>query len=167
MYDDILYIDKQRRPFLSREEIIEYCRIKMDVDFLYIHNDNYFKIFGDFVLNIIPDQSEQFVHENLEFFRHAFHHIYIKTPLPEKINCVTKIKIIEKEVIREKPLEIFKCIEFEDIEKCNICYDKTAFLSFGCCSIKYCGNCVAQLHDKPCSQCRRIVNISNLMKCVK
>ncbi len=36
MYDDILYIDKQHRPFLSREEIIEYCRIKMDVDFIVI-----------------------------------------------------------------------------------------------------------------------------------
>jgi hypothetical protein len=105
----------------------------------------------------------------MRFIIYIYIYIYEKPP-PEKLNCVTKIKkikIIEKEVIRQKPLEMFKCIEFEDIEKCNICYDKTAFLSFGCCSIKYCGNCVAQLHDKPCSQCRRIVNISNLMQCVK
>lgn len=147
--DDILYIEKQRRSVITAKELVDYCKI-MSQTFLqtqFLQTQNYFHFYG----RICSIYDDLYLNQNLSTLEFAFSDIYIRKPLL---------------VIKEIPMEIFKCAELSNIERCPICYERPAILSFNCCSIKYCGNCVGKLYEKQCAQCRKYICISNLKQII-
>ncbi len=152
--DEILFVFGKREPYITLELFIELCKNN-------IINNNGIR------LNAV--WSSELINLSSLGSYWCTEYIYIREPEDEnkKIRIET-IKYVDKIVNVDKIVEKYIIKEYEDLENCFICENHKAVMSFGCCSINYCLDCVTKIgSSKKCAQCRKTVSINTIKSCIK